>query len=338
MNFNRNKRNKEKEPEKKNNSRFSDLKVDNNPFKNSFSDKSDRQGEREERKRSRPKRAAPAIRTGVTILDLIKKEQYKNIIISDSTSESNSSYVPPHKRNEKSNNQFKKKEENKFKKTFTNSKLPKKKKEQIAPDFDNSELFPTLAPEKIILDKGNAWSKKMVVKEKDEKAESEDESEDESQDESQDKSDTETESENKEVSDTKKTWAEMAIIKKYQDASVKEDDPNFIKPGWIRISYDKETHNFVHEYGAEVPETPLMKLLREDEKRRKQLEWERRQEEWDAYEECMGYKDNYYYSWQADEIDAMRELDERIAREEQEEYEEAMASDNESDEYYDDYY
>ena len=232
-----------------------------------------------------------------------------------------------------------KREDNRFKKTRSNSKFSKKKKEQIAPDFDNGELFPTLATENIVLDKGNAWSKKLEELKK-KATEDEAESENESQDESENKSESESESEseNKEISDTKKTWAEMTIIRKYQDTSVKEDDPKFIKPGWVRISYDKETHNFVHEYGAEVPETPLMKLLREDEKRRKQLEWERRLEEWDKYDEYMGYKDNYYYSWQADEVDAMRELEERLAREEQEEYEEAMASDNETDEYYDDYY
>jgi len=319
MNFNKNKRNKEEKG-----GRFSGLKSESsNPFKSrNEKDNSKRNNRNTRRQRENPlKSGEPKLNKTVSIMDLVNRSR-----TSSEVSNSSSSYVPPNQRNKNKNNRFQKnKRENNFK-----SKRPEKPKkvEQVAPDFENKELFPTLNEKNVVIDQNNPWSKKLVVKE-----EKTGEDIEETKSETENEEDIEQDNESENENSNSVSWAEMATIRKYQDKSIKEDDPRYIKPGWVRISYDKETHKYVHEYGAEVPETPLMKLIREEEKRRKQLEWEKRLQEWEEYDECMGWSDNYYYSWQADEVDAERELEARIAQMEQEEYEEEIASDTDSEEY-----
>ena len=65
------------------------------------------------------------------------------------------------------------------------------------------------------------------------------------------------------------------------------------------------------------------------------MEWEKRMQEYDEYNEVMGYTRNYYYSWEADEVDAERELEARIAKMEEEMEQEDDAS---NEEYYSDEY
>ena len=319
MNFNKNKRNKEEKG-----GRFSELKTESNTFKKSRDEKDNSKRNTRKQRENPLKSGEPKLNKTVSIMDLVNRNRSRT---SSEISNSSSSYVPPNQRNKNKNNRFQKnKRENNFK---SKRRAKPKRVEQVAPDFENKELFPTLNAKNVIIDQNNPWSKKLVVKEEKtgddiEETKSETENDD-------NESDNESDNENS----NPVSWAELATIRKYQDKSVKVDDPRYIKPGWVRISFDKETHRYVYEYGAEVPETHLMKLIREEQKRRKQLEWEKKLQEWEEYDECMGWSDNYYYSWQADEVDAERELEARIAQMEQEEYEEEIASDTDSEGYYD---
>jgi hypothetical protein len=318
MNFNRNERNKEEKG-----GRFSKLKVESNHFKNN-------NGKNNSQRRVNPlKNGEPKLNKTVSLMDLVVNTSRTSSELSNISS----SYVAPNQRNRNNNNGFQNsKRENNFK--SKRDRKPKKV-EPVAPNFENKKLFPTLNTKNVITDQNNPWSKKLVVKE--EKTEEDiDETKNESEGECEDsgnESDS-SESENENINQAS-SWVEMTTVRKYQDKSVKEDHPRFIKPGWVRISYDKQEHQYVYEYGAEVPESYLMKLIREEEKRRKQIEWEKRIQEWEEYDEYMGHTNNYYYSWQADEVDAERELDARIAQMEQEEYEEENASDIEGNEMYD---
>lgn len=322
MNFNKNKRNKEEKG-----GRFSELKIESNHFKNNNEKDNSR------RRENPLKNGEPKLNKTVSLMDLVVNRSRTSSEVSNSSS----SYVPPNQRNRNNNNnRF---QNNKRENNFKSKRDRKPKKVQpVAPNFENKELFPTLNTKNVITDQNNPWSKKLVVKEeKTEKDIEEKESESDGSGDESDISGIESDGGDSEIENINQaaSWVEMTTVRKYQDRSVKEDHPRFIKPGWVRISYDKQAGQYVYEYGAEVPESHRMKLIREEEKRRKQIEWEKRMQEWEEYDECMGWSDNYYYSWQAAEVDAERELDARIAQMEQEEYEEEIASDSEGCEMYD---
>lgn len=293
MNFNKNKRNKEN---KKDNSRFSDLKSENNPFKS------------QNRGNSRNR--------------------------SDSTSEG--SYVPPSKRNNQRGRRSDR-DGNSFKgrrKRYTGVAPPVKEKEppKIMPNINDEELFPTLAVKNTVIEENNPWSKKLVVNSENNTNEEKQEDDD---------STVEENAEIEEVEEEESVDNSWSTIIKRQDPKVKEDDPDFIKPGWVRLSYDKTLKRYVQEHGAEVPESSFYRELRLARMRKFQEEWEKRMQEYEEYDEFMGYTNNYYYSWQADEIDAERELEAKLAKMEEEWEQEDNASDGEyfSDEYEDnDYY
>ena len=286
MNFNKNKRNKES---KKENSRFSGLKTESNPFKS------------QNRGNSRNR--------------------------SDSTSDG--SYVPPSKRNtqrgrknDRDGNSFKGR-----RRRYTGVAPPVKEKEppKIMPNINDEELFPTLAVKNTVIEESNPWSKKLTIN-------SDSENKEEVTNEVEDKVDEE---ENEDEEPEINSWS--TIIKR-QDPKVKEDDPDFIKPGWVRLSYDRELKRYVQEHGAEVPESSFYRDLRLARMRKFQEEWEKRMQEYEEYDEFMGYTNNYYYSWQADEVDAERELEARLAKMEEEWEQEDNASDDGADsEDYEDY-
>lgn len=291
MNFNKNKRNKEP---KKENSRFSGLKTESNPFKS------------QNRSNSRNR----------------------------SNSSSDGSYVPPSKRNNKQRERRNDREGNSFKgrrKRYTGVAPPVKEKEppKIMPNINDKELFPSLAVKNTELEESNPWSKKLVVNSENENNEEPVEND------VEEKENTEEieEVQNKESEDN--SWS--TIIKR-QDPKVKEDDPDFIKPGWVRLSYDRQLKRYVQEHGAEVPESSFYRELRLARMRQFQEEWEKRMQEYEEYDEFMGHTNNYYYSWQADEIDAERELEARLAKMEEEWEQEDNASDDGVDsEDYEDY-
>ncbi len=289
MNFNKNKRNKEN---KKESSRFSGLKSENNPFKS------------QNRGNSRNR--------------------------SDSTSDG--SYVPPSKR---SNQRGKRSDRdgNSFKgrrKRYTGVAPPVKEKEppKIMPNINDEELFPTLAVKNTVIEENNPWSKKLVVNSENNTNEEKQEDDD---------SIVEENAEIEEVEEEESVDNSWSTIIKRQDPKVKEDDPDFIKPGWVRLSYDKTLKRYVQEHGAEVPESLFYRELRLARMRKFQEEWEKRMQEYEEYDEFMGYTNNYYYSWQADEIDAERELEAKLAKMEEEWEQEDNASDGEyfSDDYED---
>lgn len=286
MNFNKNKRNKET---KKENSRFSGLKTDNNPFKS------------QSRGNSRNR--------------------------SDSTSDG--SYVPPSKRNNQRSRRNDR-DGNSFKgrrKRYTGVAPPVKEKEppKIMPNINDEELFPTLAVKNTVIEESNPWSKKLTINSDNENNE---EKQEEVINDVEDKVEEKAEAE-------ENSWS--TIIKR-QDPKVKEDDPDFIKPGWVRLSYDRELKRYVQEHGAQVPESTFYRELRLARMRKFQEEWEKRMQEYEEYDEFMGYTNNYYYSWQADEVDAERELEARLAKMEEEWEQEDNASDDGADsEDYEDY-
>ena len=294
MNFNKNKRNKEK----KENSRFAGLKTDSNPFKS------------QSRGNSRNR--------------------------SESTSDG--SYVPPSKRNNQRGRKSNR-DGNSFKgrrKRYTGVAPPEKKKEpeKIMPNINDKEMFPTLAVKNTVIEENNPWSKKLVVN-SDNSNDNEKGIEEQEQEQEQENYESDNQEE-KEVED--KVQDSWSTIIKRQDPKVKEDDPDFIKPGWVRLSYDKTLKRYVQEHGAEVPESQFYRELRLARLRKIQEEWEKRMQEYEEYDEYMGYTNNYYYSWQADEIDAERELEARLAKMEEEWEQQENASDDGSDsEDYEDY-
>ena len=334
MNFNRNKRNKEEKG-----GRFSELKIESNHFKNN------NRKDNSQRRENPLKNGEPKLNKTVSLMDLVVNRSRTSSEVSSISS--SSSYVAPNQRNRNNNNnRFQNnKRENNFK--SKRDKKPKKV-EPVAPNLENKELFPTLNTKNVITDQNNPWSKKMVVKEKKTEEDiDETKNESEGQDNESEGEDNESEGEDNESegedsgnenNNQMPSWIEMTTVRKYQDKSVKEDDPRFIKPGWVRISYDKQEQQYVYEYGAEVPESYLMKLIREEEKRRKQIEWEKRMQEWEEYDEYMGHTNNYYYSWQADEVDAERDFEARLAKMEEEWEQQDNASDGGIDsDYYEEY-
>ena len=287
MNFNKNKRNKEQK-----NSRFSDLKTESNPFKSNNNSRDN------------------------------SRDNSRN----RSNSNTDGSYVPPSRKGRERGRE--KNRGNSFKgrnRRYTGVAPPVKEKvlPKIAPNVNDEESFPTLAPPITKENTNSSWSKKLEIAEKDENEIIEEKCES-----SEDESECVVEEEEGE-----KSWA---TIIKYQDPKVKKDDPKYIKPGWVRLSRCKKTGRFVHEYG-EQRENPFYKELMEMRKRQIQMEWDKRMQEYEEYDEVMGYSDNYYYSWQADEIDAERELEARIARMEEEWEQEDNASDDDYSDEYDDY-
>lgn len=248
---------------------------------------------------------------------------------SDSTSDG--SYAPPSKRNnqrgrsDRDGNSFKGR-----RRRYTGVAPPIKEKElpKIMPNINDEELFPTLAVKNTVLEESNPWSKKLDIN-----------SDNENNEEKQEVVNDEEEAEEDEEEDEEEDNSWSTIIKR-QDPKVKEDHPDFIKPGWVRLSYDREQKRYVQEHGAEVPESSFYRELRLARMRKLQEEWEKRMQEYEEYDEFMGYTNNYYYSWQADEVDAERELEARLAKmeEEWEQQDNASDYDFDSDDYEDNYY
>ena len=223
------------------------------------------------------------------------------------------SYVPPSQR--------KKKER---KSRFKEDKEPEKPK-NVIPDVHNAELFPSLGD--MPSNKNEIVSEDTVTKE-----------------EPKLEPNVENKTQEKVVDSAKKAEKpKWSSVLKYQAPEVTEESPEYIPPGWVRIAYDKELKEFVHTYGPESEEYLEFKTRMEAYKRQKAIEeWDKRMQEYEEYDELMGYSDNYYYSWQAEEVEAERRLEEKIAQMELElengtYWDDTPDSDEESEFYEDEY-
>lgn len=263
-----------------------------------------------------------------------KKKSNNNSRSNSSDHSKSGSYVPPsQRRKQKEGNRFsRRKDDDKNKNNFRRSSPKQEEKVKIAPNVNDEEAFPTLAPQNVIISNDSSWAKKLVVKEEPVKEEPVNKEEEEDI-----QHDDTSEEFIEETNQDKDNWA--TIIKR-QDPAVKEDDPDFIKPGWVRLSYDKESKKYVQEWGAEVPESAFFRELRLAKIRKFYEDWNRRIKEYEEYDEFMGHTNNYYYSWQADEVDAERALEEKLAKMEEEWQQMQNASDDDysDNEYYEDEY
>lgn len=193
-------------------------------------------------------------------------------------SRKNTGYAPPSQRGKKkqSRSRFKREE-------------PKKKPELISPDVKDGSLFPTLGSspsepsnqkEKSVIAKDDSHEEK-VVKEKPNE-------------------------------DKKSLWS--SIIN-HQSETVKEEDNEYVPAGWVRMRYDKIEKRIVYTYGPESKEhAEFMARIEADRKAKEIRAWDKRIKEYEEDDIFWGRVDNYYYSWQAADIDADRALDKKIAQ------------------------
>ena len=99
-----------------------------------------------------------------------------------------------------------------------------------------------------------------------------------------------------------------AIIKN-QKPDVKKDSPDYVKPGWVKIGYDKEEGKFVYTYGDPVPPLPLLVEWKKQQAIQKRMEFIKMMEEREEYNNYMheyevvpGYEDYEDYESSDDEF------------------------------------
>jgi len=109
-----------------------------------------------------------------------------------------------------------------------------------------------------------------------------------------------------EKSKSKGDW--KSIIKN-QKPDVKKDSPDYIKPGWVKIEYDKIQGKFVYTYGDKVPPLPLIVEWKKQQAIQKRNEFIKRMEELEEYDYYMheyeivpGYEDYEDYESSGDEF------------------------------------
>jgi hypothetical protein len=109
-----------------------------------------------------------------------------------------------------------------------------------------------------------------------------------------------------EKSKSKSDW--KSIIKN-QKPDIKKDSPDYIKPGWVKIEYDKIQGKFVYTYGDKVPLLPLLVEWKKQKAIQKRNEFIKRMEELEEYDYYMheyeivpGYEDYENYESSDDEF------------------------------------
>ena len=109
-----------------------------------------------------------------------------------------------------------------------------------------------------------------------------------------------------------------------------------VKPGWIRLSYNKQTKRIEHEYGDPTKEH-LEFMAREEyrKKRAAELALARKEKEYKEWNDFMYPNDNYIYSWEWDDHVHHEEWLKKIA-EDDGHYDIEYSDDDDDD--YDDYY
>lgn len=109
-----------------------------------------------------------------------------------------------------------------------------------------------------------------------------------------------------------------------------------VRPGWVRLSLDKETRKVTYEYGPETKEH-LEFMARMERSRLEQARkaWDTRMREIEEFNEMMYPEDNYIYSWEYDDHVHHQEW---LRKLEEDDYGESFYESEGSDEYYSDEY
>jgi hypothetical protein len=109
-----------------------------------------------------------------------------------------------------------------------------------------------------------------------------------------------------------------------------------VRPGWVRLSLDKETRKVTYEYGPETKEH-LEFMARMERSRLEQARkaWDTRMREIEEFNEMMYPEDNYIYSWEYDDHVHHQEW---LRKLEEDDYGEPFYESEGSDEYYSDEY
>ena len=108
-----------------------------------------------------------------------------------------------------------------------------------------------------------------------------------------------------------------------------------VRPGWVRLSLDKETRKITYEYGPETKEhLEFMARMEHARIERERKAWDARMQEIEEFNEMMYPEDNYINSWEYDDYVHHREWLRKL----EEDYGEPFYESEGSDEYYSDEY